>query len=70
VSELDDLIAHDARRVAPTLIFACPRTAAAKVRPAVGRPITEVMGEVSSTPLTAFKAAIGEAQQKMAMASG
>ena len=48
------------------LIVAYPHSAAAKVEPAVTRAIKKVVGEAEGHHVQALKAAIADAQQKMA----
>ena len=48
------------------LIVAYPRSAAGKVQPAVTRAITKAVGEAEGHHVQALKAAIADAQQKMA----
>jgi uncharacterized membrane protein len=48
------------------LVVAYPRSAAAKVEPAVTRAIKKVVGEADGHHVQALKGAIAEAQQKMA----
>ena len=52
------------------LIVAYPRSAAEKVEPAVTRAITKVVGEAEGHHVKALKAALADAQQKMAEESG
>jgi arylsulfatase len=48
------------------LIVAYPHSAAARVEPAVTRPVQKVVGEAEGRHVRALKAAVSDAQQKMA----
>ena len=52
------------------LIVAYPRSAAAKVEPAVTRALTKAVGEAEGHHVKALKGAIADAQQKMAETGG
>jgi uncharacterized membrane protein len=52
------------------LILAYPHSAAGKVEPAVTRAIKKVVGEAEGHHVQALKAAVADAQQKMAAESG